>query len=226
MQPDAAPPAPTTDGPAVAGDEDPSNGVDTLLPWPKTLLLGLQHVLAMYVGAVTVPLLVGTALGLSRPDVAALISADLFTCGLATLLQTLGLGPRIGVRLPVMLGVSFVAVSPMISIGKQLGLPYVYGAIICSGLGMALLAPLLGGLRRFFPPLVTGTLVTLIGASLAPVAIGWAAGGHGAPDFGAPRHLGLAGLVLLIITLLTARGRGFVRSIAVLIGLLSGLCHP
>lgn len=225
MHPDAeSHPAPATEGPAPASgaSDDPSNGVDTLLPWGKTILLGLQHVLAMYVGAVTVPLLVGTALGLARADVAALISADLFTCGLATLLQTVGLGPRVGVRLPVMLGVSFVAVSPMISIGKQLGLPYVYGAIICSGLAMVLLAPLLGGLRRFFPPLVTGTLVTLIGASLAPVAIGWAAGGHGAPDFGAPRHLALAGLVLLIITLLTARGRGFVRSIAVLLGLVAG----
>lgn len=210
-----------------ASPDDPANTVDGVPPWPRLLLYGLQHVMAMYVGAVTVPLLVGTALGLSRPDLTALISADLFTCGVATLLQTLGLGRRLGVRLPVMLGVSFVAVSPMITIGKQLGLPYVYGAIIASGLMLALLSPLLGGLRRFFPPLVTGTIVTLIGASLAPVAIGWAAGGRGASDFGAPRHLALAGLVLLLITLLTARGRGFLRSIAVLLGLGAGavICY-
>lgn len=202
--------------------EPAENQVDTRLPAGQLLALGMQHVLAMYVGAVTVPLLVGTALGLSRADLQALISADLFTCGLATLLQTLGLGRYVGIRLPVLLGVSFVAVSPMISIGKQLGLPYVYGAIIVSGVLMAVAAPILGGLRRFFPPLVTGTIVTLIGTSLAPVAIGWAAGGIGAPDFGAARHLAVAGLVLGVITGFFARARGFARSIAVLLGLVAG----
>ena len=195
--------------------------VDAVPPWPRTLVLALQHVLSMYAGAVAVPLLVGAALKLSRPDQAVLISADLLTCGVATLLQTLGVGRRLGVRLPVLLGVSFVAVGPMISIGRNLGLPYVYGAIICAGLLLALLAPLLSALRRLFPPVVTGSVVTLIGTSLAPVAIHWAAGGLGAPDYGAGANLGLAGLVLLVITAVTyfgRRGSGFLGSVAVLIG--------
>lgn len=196
--------------------------VDELPPWPRTLALALQHVLSMYAGAVAVPLLVGAALKLSRPDQAVLISADLFTCGVATLLQTLGLGRRLGVRLPVLLGVSFVAVGPMISIGRNLGLPYVYGAIIGAGLLLTLLCPFLSTLRRLFPPVVTGSVVTLIGTSLAPVAVHWAAGGLGAPDYGAAANLGLAALVLLVITAITylgRRGGGFLGSVAVLIGL-------
>jgi xanthine permease len=196
--------------------------VDELPPWPRTLALALQHVLSMYAGAVAVPLLVGAALKLSRPDQAVLISADLFTCGVATLLQTLGLGRRLGVRLPVLLGVSFVAVGPMISIGRNLGLPYVYGAIIGAGLLLTLLCPFLSTLRRLFPPVVTGSVVTLIGTSLAPVAVHWAAGGLGAPDYGATANLGLAALVLLVITAITylgRRGGGFLGSVAVLIGL-------
>lgn len=199
--------------------------VEAVPPWPRTLVLALQHVLSMYAGAVAVPLLVGAALKLSRPDQAVLISADLLTCGVATLLQTLGVGRRLGVRLPVLLGVSFVAVGPMISIGRSLGLPYVYGAIIGAGLLLALLAPLLSALRRLFPPVVTGSVVTLIGTSLAPVAINWAAGGLGAPDYGAGANLGLAGLVLLVITAVTyfgRRGSGFLGSVAVLIGLVVG----
>lgn len=196
--------------------------VDAVPPWPRTLALALQHVLSMYAGAVAVPLLVGAALHLSRADQTALISADLLTCGVATLLQTLGAGCRLGVRLPVLLGVSFVSVGPMISIGRNLGLPYVYGAIICAGVLLTVLCPLLSTLQRFFPPVVTGSVVTLIGTSLAPVAMHWAAGGLGAPDYGAPANLGLAALVLAVITAVTyvgRRGSGFLASVAVLIGL-------
>jgi xanthine permease len=121
-----------------------------------------------------------------------------------------------------MLGVSFVAVGPMITIGKHLGLPYVYGAILCSGLLLVVLGQWLSSLRRLFPPVVTGSVVTLIGTSLAPVAMQWAAGGVGAPDYGAAANLGLAALVLGVITAVTyfgRRGSGFIGSVAVLIGL-------
>ncbi len=210
-----APPAPLTVAAAQAL-------VDAVPPWPRLLALALQHVLSMYAGAVAVPLLVGAALKLSQADQAALISADLLTCGVATLLQTLGAGRRLGVRLPVLLGVSFVAVGPMISIGRSLGLPYVYGAILCAGGLLAVFSPLLSALRRFFPPVVTGAVVTLIGTSLAPVAVHWAAGGLGAPDYGAATNLLLAALVLGVITAVTyvgRRGSGFLASVAVLIGL-------
>lgn len=206
--------------------EENRGEVDARLPWPRMGILALQHVLAMYAGAVAVPLIVGSALGLSPTDQAFLVSADLFTCGIATLLQTVGVGRHLGVRLPVLLGVSFTSVGPMISIGKQLGLPYVYGAILVAGVFMALVSGQFGRLRRLFPPVVTGSVVTVIGTTLAPVAMGWAAGGVGAPDFGAPRHLLLALLVLLVIAGVfhvgEKRGHGFVSSIAVLIGLITG----
>lgn len=196
--------------------------VDERLPLARTLPLALQHVLAMYAGAVAVPLIVGSALGLSRRQLTFLISADLFTCGLATLLQTLGLGRHLGVRLPVMLGVSFVAVSPMIAIGKTLSIQHIYGSILCAGLFMVLASQYFHRLRPLFPPLVTGSIVTVIGLSLLPVAFNWAAGGVGAKDYGAPTNLLLAALVLVLIIVLHLRGRGFVSSIAVLLGLAAG----
>lgn len=200
--------------------------VDTRLPWLRTSALALQHVLAMYAGAVAVPLIVGAALGLSPAEQAFLVSADLFTSGIATLLQTIGIGRHLGIRLPVMLGVSFTAVGPMISIGKQLGLRYVYGAILCAGLFMVLVSGTFGRLRRFFPPVVTGSVVTVIGTTLIPVAMHWAAGGIGASDYGAPRHLGLSLFVLSAIGFIYHMGerkqRPFLSSIAVLLGLVLG----
>lgn len=200
----------------------PTAAVDEVLPLGKTVPLALQHVMAMYAGAVTVPLLVGSALGLSGAQLAVLISADLFTCGLATLLQTLGLGRHLGVRLPVMLGVSFVAVGPMIAIGKALSIQHVYGSILCAGAFMVLVSQHFGRLRALFPPLVTGCVVTTIGLSLLPVACNWMAGGIGAADYGAPAHLLLALLVLALVIALHLRGRGFLSSIAVLLGLVAG----
>lgn len=188
----------------------------------RLALLGLQHVLAMYAGAVAVPLIVGSALGLPRAQVAFLVNADLLTCGLATLLQTVGLGRRLGIRLPVLLGVSFVAVGPMIAIGKTLGLQHVYGAVLCSGLLVLLLAGRFSRLRRLFPPVVTGSVVTIIGASLAPVALNWAAGGVGQPGYGAPRNLLLALFVLAVIVAVQRLGRGFLSAVSVLIGLGAG----
>lgn len=208
--------------PEPADESEPAHEVERILPAGPMLLLGLQHVLAMYAGAVAVPLLVGSALGLSKSQQAFLINADLFTCGIATLLQALGLGRHLGIRLPVLLGVSFTAVGPMIAIGKNLGIQYVYGAILCSGLLVVLLCGQVSRLRRFFPPVVTGSIVTIIGTSLLPVAMHWAAGGIGAPDYGSRRHLLLAALVLVTITLVHRFGRGFVAAIAVLIGLVTG----
>lgn len=196
--------------------------VDERLPVGRTLILGLQHVLIMYTGAVAIPLILGNALGLSRGEIAFLISADLLTCGLATLLQTLGLTRYLGVRLPVVLGVTFVALKPMITIGKESGLPTVYGAIILSGILAMLVAPYFSRLRRLFPPLVVGCLLVTIGISLLPVSLNWAGGGTGAPDFGAPRHLGLALFTLAVITALQRWQRGFVSNIAVLLGLVAG----
>lgn len=206
----AAPPVPT----AAHGHAAPA----------ALLLLGLQHVLVMYAGAVAVPLIVGRALGLPPEHIALLVSADLFACGLATLIQSWGL-PGIGVRMPVMMGVAFAAVTPMIAMGKDpsLGITAIYGAVIAAGLFAFLAAPLVGRLLPLFPPVVTGTVILVIGVSLMGVGVNWAAGGIGSPDYGAPLHLGLALFVLVVILGLTRYARGFVASASVLIGIVAGM---
>jgi uracil-xanthine permease len=155
--------------------------VDEILPAPRLAALGLQHVLVMYAGAVAVPLIVGRALKLSPEQVALLISADLFCCGLVTLIQSLGVGRWIGIRMPVMMGVTFAAVGPMVAIANAQSGPdgarAIFGAIIGAGIVSVLIAPLMSRLLRFFPPVVTGTIIAIIGISLMRVGIGWAMGG-------------------------------------------------
>ncbi|WP_264048122.1 nucleobase:cation symporter-2 family protein [Methylobacterium flocculans] len=187
-------------------------------------LLGLQHVLVMYAGAVAVPLIVGRALKLPPEQVAMLVSADLFACGLATLIQSWGL-PGIGIRMPVMMGVTFAAVTPMIAMGTSpdLGLTGIYGAVIVAGLFALFAAPLVGRLLPLFPPVVTGTVILVIGISLMRVGVNWAAGGVGNPQYGAPLYLGIALFVLLVILALTRYTRGFVASASVLIGIVAGM---
>ncbi|MCC0805018.1 purine permease [Methylobacterium sp. W2] len=187
-------------------------------------LLGLQHVLVMYAGAVAVPLIVGRALKLPPDQVAMLVSADLFACGLATLLQSWGL-PGIGVRMPVMMGVTFAAVTPMVAMGTnpEIGLTGIYGAVIAAGLFAFLVAPLIGRLLPLFPPVVTGTIILVIGVSLMKVGVNWAAGGIGNPNYGAPLHLAIAAFVLGVILAITRYGTGFVNSASVLIGIVAGM---
>jgi uric acid transporter len=209
------PPAHVPPGPATAqvGEVGP-----TVL-----CFLGLQHVLVMYAGAVAVPLIVGRALKLPPEQVAMLVSADLFACGIATLIQSWGL-PGIGIRMPVMMGVTFASVTPMIAIGANpaLGLTTVYGSVIIAGLFGLAVAPLIGRLLPLFPPVVTGTIILVIGVSLMRVGVNWAAGGVGNPNFGAPIYLGISAFVLLVILAITRYATGFVASASVLIGIVVG----
>ena len=196
--------------------------VDEILPLPKLFSYGLQHVLAMYAGAVAVPIILANALGLSTPDLIRLINADLFACGIATLIQTIGIGP-VGARIPMIQGVTFASVVPMIIIGTEHGLPAVYGAIIVAGIFTFFIAPYFSRLIRLFPPVVTGTIVTIIGISLMPVAIMWIAGVSPAdPNYASSTNLWLAGLTLLIVVLVNRFTTGFLSNLSVLIGLLGG----
>jgi uracil-xanthine permease len=155
--------------------------VDEKLPLPRLSALGLQHVLVMYAGAVAVPLIVGRALKLTPDQVVQLISADLFCCGLVTLIQSLGFSRWFGIKLPVMMGVTFASVGPMVAMANAMpgvdGARAIFGAIIGAGVIAMLLAPLVSRMLRFFPPVVTGTIIAVIGISLMRVGIGWAMGG-------------------------------------------------
>ena len=169
--------------------------VDERLPSGKLAALGLQHVLVMYAGAVAVPLIVGRALKLSPEDVAFLISADLFCCGLVTLIQSLGATQWFGIRLPAMMGVTFAAVAPMVAMANatpgSAGAQLIFGAIIGAGLISILIAPLVSRLLRYFPPVVTGTIIAVIGISLMRIGINWIFGnpfGPTAPSIVSPEH--------------------------------------
>lgn len=192
-----------------------------MLSKQKVITLGFQHVLAMYAGAVVVPLIIGAALKLTPAQIAYLIAADLFTCGIATLLQVIGTRFT-GIRLPVVLGCTFTAVGPIIAIASTSNLATAYGAIIISGIFVVLAAPLFGKLLKFFPTVVQGSVVTIIGLSLIPVAMNNAAGGQDSPDFGEPSNLLLALGTLIIILLVNRFATGFVRAISVLLGLIAG----
>ncbi len=155
------------------------SAVDERLPAGKLAALGLQHVLVMYAGAIAVPLIVGRALKLPPEQVAALISADLFCCGLVTLIQSLGFGKWFGIKLPVMMGVTFAAVSPMLAMAGNpaLGITGIFGAVIGAGVISILIAPFVSRVLALFPPVVTGTIIAVIGISLMRVGINWAMGG-------------------------------------------------
>jgi uric acid transporter len=212
--------------------------VDEILPTPRLLALGLQHVLVMYAGAVAVPLIIGRALKLPPEDVAFLISADLFACGLATLVQCTGF-PGVGIRLPVMMGVTFASVGPMLSMAAapDIGLLGIYGSVIAAGIFGILAAPFISRILPLFPPVVTGTIIMVIGISLMRVGINWAGGGQPTlppkmidgslvalpnPAYGQLQGLGIALFVLLIIIGLIKWGPGFIANISVLLGIIAG----
>ncbi|MGU3476220.1 nucleobase:cation symporter-2 family protein [Methylobacterium sp. D48H] len=201
------------------------DAVDAIPPLPKLLAYGMQHVLVMSAGAVAPPLILGAAMNLPTETVAYLINCDLLVTGIAILIQSLGLG-IFGIRLPVIMGVSFAAVGPMVAMAQDptIGLPGIFGATIGAGVFGLLLRPFFSRLASFFPPLVTGTVILIIGVTLLPVGINWAGGGFGAADFGAPVHLGVAAFVLAVILVVSRFATGFVANVAVLIGLVAGLC--
>ncbi|MFH5773717.1 nucleobase:cation symporter-2 family protein [Paracoccus broussonetiae] len=171
--------------------------VDEILPPARMTMLGLQHVLVMYAGAVAVPLIVGRALKLAPEDVAFLISADLFCCGIATIIQSLGATRYFGIQLPVMMGVTFASVGPMVAMANANpgpdGARMIFGAIIGAGIIAMVIAPFVGRMLKFFPPIVTGTIILVIGVSLMRIGINWIFGnpvGPTAPKIVDPVALG------------------------------------
>ncbi|MDQ3272681.1 MAG: purine permease [Pseudomonadota bacterium] len=173
----------------------PVHPVDERLPGGKLAALGLQHVLVMYAGAVAVPLIVGRALKLSPEQVAMLISADLFCCGIVTLIQSLGATQWFGIKLPVMMGVTFASVAPMVAMANATpgteGAGLIFGAIIGAGVISIAIAPIVSRMLRFFPPVVTGTIIAVIGISLMRIGINWIFGnpfGPTAPNVVSPDH--------------------------------------
>lgn len=189
------------------------------------LAYGLQHVLTMYGGIVAVPLILGQAAGLAPAEIGILIAASLFAGGLATLLQTLGL-PFFGCQLPLVQGVSFAGVATMGAILSSQdggGLPGVLGAVMAASLIGFLITPVFSRITKFFPPLVTGIVITTIGLTLMPVAARWVMGGNSAsPEFGSVANIGLAALTFAIVLLLSKLGSATISRLSILLAMVIG----
>lgn len=202
-------------------------GVDDDLDLPKKVLFGLQHIFAAFGGIIVVPLVIATSLGFDSKVTTVLISASILGSGLATIIQAKGVG-KVGARVACIMGTDFTFVSPAISVGSVLGLPGIIGATILGSLFEVILSFFIKPLMKFFPPLVTGTVVALIGLTLLPVSIDWAAGGAGSANYASLENLAVAMFVLVITLLLNNYGKGMISSASILIGIVVGyiVCIP
>lgn len=184
----------------------------------QAMVLGLQHLLAMYSGSILVPMMIGQALGYNSEQLTYLVSTDIFMCGLATFLQ-LQLNKHFGIGLPVVLGVAFQSVAPLTIIGQSHGSGAMFGALIVSGIFVVLISGVFSKLARFFPAIVTGSVITTIGLTLIPVAIGNMGDNVPDPTLGSLILSLVTVAIILIVNIFT---KGFLKSISILIGLVIG----
>ena len=194
---------------------------------PKKILFGLHHIFAAFSGIVVVPLVIAGTLGFDSAMTTALISASILASGIATIVQARGIG-KVGSRVACIMGTDFTFVSPAISVGQTLGMAGIVGATILGSFFEIILSYFIKPLMKLFPPIVTGTVVCLIGLTLLPVSIDWAAGGRGAADYGSLRNLSIAMLVMIITLILNRYGKGMLSSASILIGMTIGylICIP
>lgn len=210
-----------------SGADALSRPEDEKLSVTANLAYGFQHVLTMYGGIVAVPLIIGQAAGLSPTEIGLLITASLFAGGVATVLQTIGI-PFFGCQLPLVQGVSFSGVATMVAIVTssqtgEAGLQVVLGAVIAAAVIGLIITPIFSRITRFFPPLVTGIVITTIGLTLMPVAARWAMGGDSnSPEFGSMANIGLAGLTLVIVLILSKMGNATVSRLSILLAMVIG----
>ncbi len=194
-------------------------------PFGLGLLLAAQHLLAALGGIIAVPLVIGNVLQLPTADTIVLVNAALLISGVVTIIQCLGVGP-IGIRLPSVMGTSFTFVAAALAIGfSEDGVAGILGASLVGSLVMIIGSFFMPSIRKLFPPVVTGTVVTMIGLSLIPVAVDWFAGGQrGEPQYATPENLTMAFFVLALVVILVQWGKGIFSAAAIVIGMLAGYC--
>lgn len=195
--------------------------IDDKPPVGVSIVLALQHILAAFAGIIAVPLVVAGALKLSVEDTSIMVSASIFVAGITTILQSKGVGP-IGSRVSGMMGTDFTFANPAISVGSRFGIAGIVGATIAGSLVEIVLSRFIKPLMKFFPPLITGTVVALIGITLLPVSMDWAAGGSGAKDYGSIENIAIAFVVMVFTLLLNHYGKGMWSTASVFIGMIFG----
>ena len=200
---------------------------DDVPPMGTSIILAIQHILAAFAGIIAVPLVVCSALGLSVQETSFMVSATIFASGITTVIQSRGLGP-IGSRVSGMMGTDFTFVNPSISVGSKLGIAGIVGATILGSFVEIILSQFIKPLMKFFPPLITGIVVSLIGITLLPVSMDWAAGGVGAADYGSVKNLSVAFVIMVFTLLLNHYGKGMLSTASVFIGMVFGylVCIP
>lgn len=186
-----------------------------------SILLGFQHIVAAFGGIVAVPLVVGPAIGLDIQTTALMVSASIFVAGIATVIQARGIS-KVGSKLPCIMGTDFTFVGPSIVVGSSMGLAGIFGATILGSFIEMILSRFIKPLMKFFPPVVTGTVVTLIGLTLIPVSMDWCAGGVGSPTYGNITNICIALMVMIIVIAFNIYGKGILSSASILIGMFIG----
>ncbi|WP_124710181.1 nucleobase:cation symporter-2 family protein [Gordonia insulae] len=205
----------------VDATDDTHDPVDERVGVARSVSLGFQHVLVMYAGVIAVPLIFAQTMGLTASQTITLLNINLIVGGIGTLIQTLGLW-KFGARFPLVQGASFIGLAPSLLIGQDYGLRYVFGSVIAAGLIVLVAAPLLGQVLRLFPPVVIGSVITIVGLSLMPAAAGWFGGGADSPDFGSAENLALGAGTVVLIVALYAFTRGAWRNLSILVALVVG----
>ncbi len=195
-------------------------GIDERVPPARAFVLGFQHVLAMFGATITVPLVVGNAIGLEQHEIALLIQVVLLAMGIATILQT-----TIGSRYPIVQGSSFAFIPGLISIGSVSGLATVEGALIAGGIVEGLFGGLgiVGRLRKLFTPIVTGVTIMLIGFSLAHVAVKYALNFFADPTAeSVPKAFAIAVITFAVTLAVALKSKGALRAMPVIVGAVVG----
>ncbi|NNH71322.1 purine permease [Nocardia uniformis] len=206
----------------LGSDTTGTAAVDERPPFTHLLLLGMQHALVMYAGVVVVPIIVGTAIGLSDSQIADLVSIDLILAGIGTLLQALGLW-KFGIRMPLVVGAASSGIVPMVLVGQSQGLATVYGSLLVAGVIWILAAPYFSMLLRLFPSVVTGTVIALIGLTLIPVGLRLVAGSDpNDPDYGQLGHIALAAFTMALMVVFRRVFKGPLGQLSILLALVIG----
>ncbi|WP_084764305.1 uracil-xanthine permease family protein [Clostridium massiliamazoniense] len=208
-------------------EKDLIYGIDYKPSLTIQILLGLQNIFAAFGGIIAVPLVISGALGFDGTTSTAVLAASILASGVATVIQSRGLW-KIGARIPCIMGTDFTFVAPSIAVGAVGGLPGIIGATILGSFVEVISSYFIKPLLKLFPPIITGTVVCLIGLTLLPVSMDWAAGGVGASDYGSLRNITIAMVVLIITLLLNRYGKGIISTASILIGMIIGyiICIP
>lgn len=192
----------------------------------RAVPLSFQHLLAMFVGTIVPPLLLAGVVGAGKVETVILIQAALFSAGVATFIQLFPIkifkNYRTGSELPIMMGMNYVFLGVCLTVASKYGLPLMFGGLLVSSIVGVFLGGIVGKVKRFFTPLVSGVLVLCMGIGLFSPSIHNLAGGLGSPTYGEPVNFFIGLFVAFLIVFLNKFGKGIVKDVSILIGVIVG----